>query len=371
MKRLTDIAIEDELRIAEETEAVDRVFKEVGFEPVKIPDFDPDDVITISGTGHPLNLSKCLERQRIARRKEREEEERLWAIQMEEERKKREAEEAAMKKAMEELRKKEEEKRKKEEAARKRRIKQNQEKATKCVQQISELRDKLNKAEEAGAFDEADSVLEQIISLRMKQFDYLEKECDFEYKFSYENDCDRHIVCDKFGIERDQNDNIILDFSTYILYNEFSSMDSDNAVFKMFTLKLSKNILSVCIAFNDIVYAPAEIVFGRDGSMALHEELTVYQEFQNALLIREPDASIIEISKWISKVMHTIVENQPGFAADKFICVKHKRGLETTDIRLNKCSDRVCKTCPYYRYCSTVKNYFRPMEKARYHIYKK
>ena len=363
MKRLTDMIWDEELRIAEETAAVDRVFKEVGFEPVKIPDFDPEASVY---RGRMMDSASQAEKQAYVANKM------LAAKQWKEDGK---ADEEIKHRVERESRRRAKEfaERKAYEQKQREKLNEKKEFLADCEVECLKLRHQFHESVQVGC-STSEYYMDELIKYRHKQ-----AKCRIDIEGAGHEIYvirDRLIVCDLFDIDHDNNGmpTKAVDYCGYILYGIFDEVQNEEAKFTMFTVSLSYNITAVCLSFSDRVYVPALIIKAFDGTIGLHEELTVYGKFQRELTDRELGVNINYVSGWISRVMHTIVERQPGFDPEAFVCVKHRLGMVLHDDqskKLNKCANMYCSDCPFNDYCNIEKLKNQTLINAKNYVYDK
>lgn len=369
MEKIIDMVLDDEVRIAEATAAVDRVFEETGFEPVEIPDFDPDVSVY---TGKMMDDATRCEKQEYIIHKMHSVKQWIEDGKEEADTRKR-IERSERSRAREFARSREYEQREREKLAKKKEFIAN------CDVECLKLRHRFHESEQASGPVIAEYYMDELIKNRHEQ---AKCRIDIE-KCGHEiyGVRDRLIVCDLLDVDHDNNGmpTKAVDYCGYVLYGMYDENLSDKetdvvAKFTMFTVTLAHNITAVCLSLSDRVYVPGLLIKGFDGTIGLHEELDVYLRFQKALINREPWININLVSGWISKVMHTIVSHQPGFDPDKFVCVKHRLGMVLHDDqskKLNKCAEMECDDCPFSNYCNIFKLKNEIIIKACCHVYEK
>lgn len=369
MKKLIDMVLDDEIRIAEATAAVDRVFKETGFEPVEIPDFDPDVSVY---TGRMMDDATRSEKQEYIIHKMHSVKQWIEDGKEEEDTRKR-IEKSELRRAREFAISREYEQREREKLEKKKDFIAN------CEVECLKLRHQFHESERANGPVIAEYYMDKLIKHRHEQ---AKCRIDIE-KCGHEiyGVRDRLIVCDLLDVDHDDNGmpTRAVDYCGYVLYgmydgNTIVKEPDVVAIFTMFTVTLAHNITAVCLSLSDRVYVPALLIKVFDGTIGLHEELTVYSKFQKELINRAPWININHASGWISKVMHIIVSRQPGFDPDKFVCVKHRLGMVLQDDqpkKLNQCDDMDCDDCQFGNYCKIFKLKNETIIKACCHVYEK
>lgn len=369
MKKLIDMVLDDEVRIAEATAAVDRVFEETGFEPVEIPDFDPDASVY---TGRMMDDATRSEKQEYIIHK-------MHSVKQwnedgkEEDENRKRIERSELRRAREFAERQAREQREREKLEKKKEFIAN------CDVECLKLRHKFHEYEQADGPVIAEYYMDELIKHRHEQ-----ARCRIDIE-KYGHDIfdirDRLIVCDLLDVDHD-NDGMptrAVDYCGYVLYDMYYENLSDKetdavAIFTMFTVTLAHNITAVCLSLSDRVYVPALLIKAFDGTIGLHEELEVYCKFQKELIKQVPWININHVAGWISNVMHTIVSSQPGYDPFTFVCVKHRLGMVLRDNqskKLNKCADINCGDCPFYNYCNLFKLKTETIIKACCHVYEK
>jgi hypothetical protein len=350
---------DEEVLISEELEKVDQLFQETGFEPIET-DINPFD---------PLIAVKYERQDRTDLKDDESYSKDITQIKTQI---KRHEQYRAKQKKLEAERLAEIERRKAE--AEKRRAeaeKKAQEEAVQKKKEIENLTDMIE--EDISEFKEYEAQGDYMNSL--KKYTHLQK-LIFKYadltntlnRYQLYNDL---MICRILDIPCNENGEYHVDYSTYTFYGEYDFVCNKEACFKIFTISLHEKLTVVCLAFNDIVYVPADIIRVGD-KLTLHEEIRIYAAFQTELLKREHKVDVSAVSKRISEIMHEIMCNQPGWSPDKFMCVKHKSGLVMFDKGLlNKCQNTACTECMHSVYCKMIRDFSYTLQLARIHKYEK
>lgn len=352
---------DEEILISEELAKVDQLFQETGFEPIET-DINPYDpfVITYEKDDKAEHRDDEAYWNEIVKNKKKIKQHEYYLARKKRLEAKREAERLAeleRRKAEAEKRRAEAEKKVQEEAERKKKEIENIDEM--IEEDISEFR----KYEAQGDYMNSREKYTHLQKLIFRHADLT----NTLNKYQLYNDL---MICRILEIPCDENGAYHIDYSTYTFYGQYNFDYDEESWFKMFTISLTDKITVVCLSFNDIVFVPADIVRVGD-KITLHEEIRIYAEFQTELVKREHNVDILAVSKWISEIMHKIVDNQPGWTPDNFMCVKHKSGLVMFDKGvLNKCQSTPCTECMHSIYCKLISDFSYTFQLARIHKYK-
>lgn len=354
---------DEEVLISEELEKVDQLFQETGFEPIEtdINPFDPLTAITYGRQDRNEQRSDEAYWKDITEIKTQLKRHERYLARKKKLEAQREAERLAeleRQKAEAEKRRVEAEKKAQEEADRKKK------KINLLNEMIEEGISEFRKYEAQGDYMNAREKYTHLQKLIFRRADLT----NTLNRYQLYNDL---MICRILDIPCNENGEYHVDYSTYTFYGEYDFVYNKEACFKVFTISLNEKLTVACLAFNDIVYVPADIIRVGD-KITLHEEIRIYAEFQTELLKRENTVDILAVSKWISEIMHEIMRNQPGWTPDKFMCVKHKSGLVMFDKgALNKCQNMACTECMHSVYCELIRDFSYTLQLARIHKYEK
>lgn len=290
---------QDELKQIDASDHIEQIFKDVGFEPVSIRDFDPDTPVILNDNGKKLQNLDYIERcRRAAALNEKR------AIEREQRQREKEKERAER-----ERQQYEERQRKYEEEARQRREREKQRQAE-AQREYEEMLVKLEEDRQIKRQAEIDKNFKAYTSKK--------------YAFTREN---------IFGMQ---------------------TIDEDHALY-LCAVQTTSDLWCIVILFDEMAYVSSDMLLPHDDRCmkGWFEHLFVYDKLEKHLRKYIWNTSrIVEIGRWLKETKREIM-NEFGFGprdSNTYYCV-HKRSSGL--LRCNMCGPYPCTlmSCVYYRHC--------------------